>query len=231
MIELFHNRELCRKMGRQAAETIAEQFSERNTLETLSEITSTRAPSSFRHEMDIPRVAEMTSDHESAPVVIGKPKTTIAVGLTEHFGDIVACEPVSRFLRENHPEAHIVWVVNERYRELVDTNPNIDETLAVRCLTEWITLADSGVFDKIIDLHVNRKSCPVCKVALQKSSGNTDITEETYYSHGSLLQAFCKGAGLQELNDAPRVYIPASHRKSGLPRTASAFHYATLPLQ
>jgi len=210
MIELFNNRELCRKMGRQAAETIAEQFSERNTLETLSEITSNRAPSSSRHEMDVPRVAELTSDHESAPMVIGKPKTTIAVGLTEHFGDIVACEPVSRFLRENHPEAHIVWVVNERYRELIDTNPNIDETLAVRCLTEWITLADSGVFDQIIDLHVNGKSCPVCKVALLKSSGNTGITEKTYYSHGSLLQSFCKGAGLRELNDAPRVYIPDS---------------------
>ena len=49
-----------------------------------------------------------------------KKVTRIAIGLVEHIGDIVACEPVVRHLRSIHPNAEISWVVNEGYRELID---------------------------------------------------------------------------------------------------------------
>ena len=137
-------------------------------------------------------------------------KKQIAIGLVEHMGDIVACEPVARYLRAENPDAHIVWVVREEYRELIDTNPNIDETLIVGCLTEWLLLARTSIFDEVFDLHINGRVCPSCRIPLQKTRGNTDVAELTYFKYGSLLQAFAIGAGLPALNDAPKVYIPNS---------------------
>ena len=100
--------------------------------------------------------------------------------------------------------------MREPYRELIDNNPYIDETLVVNCLSEWITVSDSGIFDKVIDLHVNNRICPVCKIPLQKRNGNVDINVNNYYNYGSLLKAFCEGAELPLLDDSPRVYMPDS---------------------
>ena len=44
----------------------------------------------------------------------------IAIVRTEHFGDIVSAEPISRYVRERYPKAHIVWFVKPSFHELVD---------------------------------------------------------------------------------------------------------------
>ncbi len=86
----------------------------------------------------------------------------ILIGLIEHFGDIVACEPVARYLRAKYPTAHISWAVQQSYRALVDSNPNIDETIIMFCLTDWIRLYKHGGYDLAFDLHVNYRVCPHC---------------------------------------------------------------------
>lgn len=68
----------------------------------------------------------------------------IVIGLIEHIGDIVACEPVARYLKLNHPNDHLCWVVRPEFREIIDTNPYIDETITVDCLTDWMKLAAHG---------------------------------------------------------------------------------------
>src|SRR5215216_1755308 len=60
----------------------------------------------------------------------------IAIAQIEHLGEIVACEPIARYVRQQYPDAHIVWSVRKPYRELIDNNPRIDESLVVHCLTE-----------------------------------------------------------------------------------------------
>ncbi len=132
----------------------------------------------------------------------------IGIGLVEHFGDIVACEPVARQMRAAYPEAEISWVVRHPFRELIDSNPHIDHTIAVDCLTDWIKWRAHGVFDRIVDLHVNERICQHCGIALQKLSGNRSITGDTHFHHGGLLRAFSLGAGIEPVEDAPRVYIP-----------------------
>ena len=134
----------------------------------------------------------------------------VAINLIEHFGDIVACEPVSRYVRQKHPGAYIVWSVRKPYRELIDNNPHVDKTLVVHCLTEWIHLAKSGVFDEIIDLHIQGRVCRTCRIPLKKSKGNMEITLENYFDFGSILSAFGQSAGLPALDEQPKVYIPQS---------------------
>src|ERR1700709_2110223 len=55
----------------------------------------------------------------------------ISIGLLEHFGDIVACEPVARPLRREHPTAYIVWLVREPYRQIVDLFPTVDQVITL----------------------------------------------------------------------------------------------------
>ena len=140
-------------------------------------------------------------------------KKQVAIGLIEHMGDIVACEPVARHIRARYPDAEITWAVKEAYRELVDTNPHIDRTLSINCLSDWIRITESNLFDHVIDLHVNRRVCTVWGTVLQKKTGDPDVDVEKYFNYGSLLEAFCRGAGLPPLQEGPRVYIPDSAKQ------------------
>ncbi|KAB0672327.1 glycosyltransferase family 9 protein [Oryzomonas sagensis] len=132
----------------------------------------------------------------------------VVINLIEHFGDIVACEPVARDVKTRDPNAYLVWMVRRPYRELVLHNPAIDQVFVLSCLTEWIYLAGSGLFDEIIDLHPQNRKCPICHRPLLKERGNTEITIETYYNYGNLLAAYCQSAGIPVIEDQPRLYIP-----------------------
>lgn len=136
----------------------------------------------------------------------------ILVGLIEHLGDIVACEPVARYLKEEYPSASLSWVVMQPFRELIDSNPHIDETIVVECLTDWIKLTRHAAYDRVVDLHVNYRICPHCKIPLYKTVGNPYVNVEEWFDYGSLLEAFSLGAGLPKLSGQPRVYIAESHR-------------------
>ena len=54
-------------------------------------------------------------------------KKLIAIIRTEHFGDIVAAEPIARQVRELHPNGYVVWIVRPVFRELDEHHPALDE--------------------------------------------------------------------------------------------------------
>jgi len=134
-------------------------------------------------------------------------KIRILIGLVEHFGDIIACEPVVRDLHKEYPDAEISWVVQSKFRELVDSHPLIDQIVSVDCLTDWIKIRSHANVDKVIDLHVNGRICQCCRVPLHKFSGDLTITGDNHFAHGNLLEALSKGAGLNISNVKPRLYI------------------------
>jgi len=130
--------------------------------------------------------------------------------LLEHLGDIVACEPIVRYLKENCPNTFIIWGVKRTYRELIESNPNIDLTLPVHCLTERMMLINSGLCDEVVDLHFSDRYCSLCKNPLRKENNNSGINLTNYFNYGSLLSAMAQSAGLPALYDGPKVYIPQS---------------------
>lgn len=141
----------------------------------------------------------------------------IAIVLIEHMGDILACEPVARHVREMFPDDHVLWIVGEHYRKLVETHPALDGCLAVSCLTECLRLMEHPGIDRVINLHVNLRRCTAFGTILHKQQGDTAITTENYFHYGSLLEAFCRSAGLPPLLDAPRFYLPPSLHNRTLP--------------
>ena len=153
----------------------------------------------------------------------------IAIVLIEHMGDIVACEPVARHVRAQHPDARITWVVKEQYRELVEHHPCVDDVLTVDCITEWNLLSASGLFDVVVNLHINGRNCPHCGCfPVARWETRHDVTLDDYYDHGSLLPVFSSCAGLPPLTDGPKVHVPAEVRERvdtmNLPSEFIVFH-------
>jgi ADP-heptose:LPS heptosyltransferase len=138
----------------------------------------------------------------------------IIIGLIEHMGDIVACEPVSRYLRAKYPNAHLSWAISPVYRELIDTNPNIDETICLNCVTDWIKLSKHSDYDEIIDLHVNYRICQCCQVPLVKERGNPFVSAFEWFDYGALLEAFSVGAGLPKISAQPLLYLGNEHARA-----------------
>jgi len=131
----------------------------------------------------------------------------VALMLLEHLGDIVACEPIVRYLREKEPQSFIIWGVKRAYRELIDSNPYIDMTLPVHCLTERVMLMNSGLFDEVVDLHFSDRYCSLCRNPLRKPKGASEINLTNYFHYGSLLSAMAQSAGLTKMDEGPKVYI------------------------
>jgi len=152
----------------------------------------------------------------------------VVINLTEHMGDIIACEPVARQVRSLHPRDYIIWSTKAVYAPLVANHPCVDEVMAVFCLYEWIRLRRRNLFDQVYELHPSGRMCGVCHEPLENKAYAPEITLDNYYNHGSLLQVFSRCAGLPALADAPKVYLPPCVKKRidglNLPRKFIALH-------
>jgi len=145
----------------------------------------------------------------------------IAVIRTEHFGDIVAAEPISRYIRSLYPNAYIVWFVKPVFHELVDFNPNIDETLREFCVTQRRVLLQTNVFDRVFDLQFrNNNHCPACQVFTDNPVAESrGINVFTYFNFGNLLEVFAQTGNLIPAktafpaDDQPKLYLQENHFK------------------
>jgi len=156
-------------------------------------------------------------------------KKIIAVCLIEHLGDIVACEPIARFLKKEYRDALLVWFVRQPYSEITKTNPYIDRTLIVSCMNEWILLEKSSVFDKAFTLHFPDFECHDCGITFRsRRQGNVDVNFRNYYLRGNLLSVFCQSGGLAPIHDGPCLYITDEIRMKidhlGLPSNFIVIH-------
>jgi heptosyltransferase-3 len=137
-----------------------------------------------------------------------KEKKVIIV-LTEHLGDIVACEPVSRYAKSEYLGHKVLWVVNKKYQVVLKGNHNIDNVISLGCLSEWIFLKKLVVLFsnyKIIDLHIDKRRCTKYQFK-NRNKNRLGITLSNYYNYGNLLESFSLASGISKLNDKPKLYL------------------------
>lgn len=140
------------------------------------------------------------------------PAPIVGISLVEHLGDVIAAEPVIRYLRREHPRARLVWVVARPYAFLLRDHPDLDGVLELGCLSEWIRLRERPLFDRLIDLQLHGRRCLTCQIPLERPPSERRVTIRNYYDDGGLLHAFCCAAGLPPLTDGPRLHLPARAR-------------------
>lgn len=165
-----------------------------------------------------------------------KGQELIAIVRTEHFGDIVAAEPISRYVRQQHPDAHIVWFVKPAFAELVSHNPQVDEVFKEFCVTERRVLMEAKVFDRVYELQFrNNNHCPKCQVFVENPVAlKRDINIYNYFDYGNLLEVFAQTGDLIPpktafpADDQPRLYLQPSHKAKvdglGLPEKYIVMH-------
>ena len=149
----------------------------------------------------------------------GADRPLVGIFLAEHFGDIVAAEPVIRHLRQSMPDAFLVWFAKAAYAELVQAHPQLDAVIAVSSIHETPFIAEGGLLIRAVDLHVQGKYCARHALSYEKRTGNRSINAQTYYHQGALLEALTVSAGLKKLNEQPRL-----HLSSALASSVDALH-------
>jgi ADP-heptose:LPS heptosyltransferase len=151
----------------------------------------------------------------------------VVVSLVEHCGDIVACEPVARYLRIQYPKMHLVWVCTTKYVELLRYHPDINEVARVTCLTSWLRVRRLKLADRQIDLQINGRFCLTCRNPIVNQIESRQVNLDNYY-FGALLPNFSLAAGLPALNEAPKFHFPADMparmASLKLPELFIAFH-------
>jgi heptosyltransferase-3 len=158
-------------------------------------------------------------------------RRSYGIFLTEHLGDIIACEPVIGWLRARDPAALVVWVTSSRYAELLRDHPHLDALFTVESLGAIAPIIRSRVFDSAIDLHINRKPIGVANALHVKSWGDPSVDWNTYQREGSLLRALTKAGGIEQFAAGPTLYASASAKAKvdalDLPSRFVAVHLAS----
>jgi heptosyltransferase III len=136
----------------------------------------------------------------------------IGVLLAEHFGDIVACEPLSRELKRLYPDSKIYWIVKKSYRELLDFNPNVDVVIEEYSVLYSMILTQKNPFALFHNCHLSglRRYNYLRKTLQNPLAESLNILTDNYFNHGNILEVFAKVGGLPILDEAPRIYIPKS---------------------
>ena len=59
-------------------------------------------------------------------------KSKILIIKLSSLGDVIHNLPVLRTLRKNFPKAFIAWIVEEKCKDVLYNNPDLDELIVVR---------------------------------------------------------------------------------------------------
>ncbi len=132
----------------------------------------------------------------------------IVVNCIESLGDVIATEPISRYIKNKYTNCKLTWIVKDIYSDVVKYNKCIDEVITVKDLIE----ADKLLYGEmnrpgtvIVDTHYDGRRCN--NNYIHKNPNNPCINEKTYFNYGSVLATFCLSSGLPPLKDEPKFHL------------------------
>jgi len=131
----------------------------------------------------------------------------LLIMLAEHLGDIVANEPVSRYIKWKHPERPLYWVVESRFRDIVRYNPFLSGYIEVESLKECIELT-RGVkgSQKTVNLFFDGRPDRIDNPKYFWFARDNGIGFGNFYANDCLLSSMSLAAGLDRLMLAPRFW-------------------------
>lgn len=101
----------------------------------------------------------------------------ILVTFLMHLGDLVLTTPFIYVLRKAAPEAHITYLVDEKLKDVVLNNPNLDEVItidklgrdnSILSLVACARKLSKMDFDVVINLHPNERCSFICTLTKTK---------------------------------------------------------------
>ncbi len=147
------------------------------------------------------------------------------INLVESLGDIVACEPIVRYIKDTYKNIEIFWLVKEQYKDLLTANPYITSIIVVKSLYEADLLCAEKENSEtlILNCHYDKRLCNVTG-NVHRNTINSGITIDNIFTNRSILEAFSMCAGLPALNIKPRFYLKSDINVQNLPEKYVVFH-------
>lgn len=144
--------------------------------------------------------------------LVSPKRKVIGILLAEHFGDIVACEPIAQYLRQQHPNDRLYWIVRAPFRELVDVHPDLDGVLVEPNVLYSCLLHDNRVFDHLYFPYLStRVHGYTGRRLINPVAERLGINVFNYFQFGNILEVFSQCAELPALREAPKVYLQPRH--------------------
>lgn len=133
--------------------------------------------------------------------------------LVESLGDIIAAEPIARQLSVMTDNAVIHWIVRRPFVDIITANPFVKDVIPVDSLSEGkdLCIKKASLTNIIVDCHLHMTFCTMSNRVFEKDF-NRNLTVDTYYSVGNLLETFALAAGLPRISDAPIFHLQLSAR-------------------
>ena len=161
-------------------------------------------------------------------------KHKVIVVMAGAMGDVVAVEPVHRYLKKEYPDYLLVRLVWDPYTQIIKFDPNIDLIISVykkrvelMYLLFFLKFIQGNKF-KIVNLYTSGEKFFRNKTYTFINMFSENVKEvrvDNHFLYGNLLQAFSFGAGLPKLNDKPKIYLPNSVKLSlNLPNKYIVIH-------
>ena len=136
-------------------------------------------------------------------------KKIVAIVLAEQFGDIMAAEPLGRGIRQEHPNAFLIWVVRRPFAQLTETYSFLDQSLVLDNTLQRLFLLKTLFFAKVYNLHLSDQHHPdLFQRHLNPAAEAQKLNVFNYLKAGNLLTVFSKIVGIRPVDDFPKLQIP-----------------------
>lgn len=148
-----------------------------------------------------------------------KKEVVFVINLFERLGDVVSVTPIPEYLKTKYGPCLVIWLVNHKYREVIENNPFVDEIIEVDSLNQVDEISgfEARAGHIIIDCLFDGRVCGETGL-VHVNRVNPQITTGTYYMYGGLLEAFCLTAGLPPIKYKPQIYINSESENALLDR-------------
>ena len=131
----------------------------------------------------------------------------LLIMLAEHLGDIVANEPVARYLKWKYPDRPVYWVIESRFADVVCYNPFLRGYIEVKSLKDCIELTRNlRGGQKIVNMFFDGRPDQAADPRYYWHSHDNGIGFGNFYANDCLLSSMTQAAGLDRLLVQPRFW-------------------------
>lgn len=176
-----------------------------------------------RQELNTDIISNKIAENKKRGII----KNRYYIHCIESMGDVVACEPIARYLKKIDTNGEIHWIVKEQYRGIVEYNPYVKSVIGVHNMKESVAICNKlrkNMENIVIDCHYDGYIS--CKMPMPHiNPNNPQVNGKTYLYYGGLLQAFALAAGLPPIDDAPIFWQSEQYgHLNSLPERYVVFH-------
>ncbi len=143
--------------------------------------------------------------------------------LHEHLGDIIASEPIVRYLSYKYEDFSIYWATKNQYKDVLLYNPFLKGVIVIDDLDEFI--AQTYELEKnqyVINIPFNDR--PYKNNTLLWKNSRSDVTFKNYFINRGILEAFSTSAGLPPLRCNPIFWKKEAQPDHGVPSRYAVIH-------